>query len=63
MRADLAVRPDLWAYDLSAEDIAALEAGAYRFRQTGMPLGTISKQSVLHAPLDKRFFQHFPVWR
>ena len=63
MRADLAVRPDLWAYDLSAEDIAALEAGAYRFRQTGMPLVIISKQSVLPAPLDKRFFQHFPVWR
>ncbi|NBW05823.1 MAG: TauD/TfdA family dioxygenase, partial [Alphaproteobacteria bacterium] len=46
---DLAARPDLWVYDLSAADIAALEAAAHSFRQTGMPLGTISKQTF---PLD-----------
>lgn len=47
--ADLAARPDLWVYDLSAADIAALEAAAHSFRQTGMPLGTINKQTF---PLD-----------
>ncbi|MEK9718834.1 MAG: TauD/TfdA family dioxygenase, partial [Candidatus Puniceispirillum sp.] len=47
--ADLATRPELWVYDLSVADIAALEAAAHSFRQTGMPLGTINKKTF---PLD-----------
>ena len=45
LAADMSRNPDAWLYELTAEDIADLEASAIHFQRLGINIGQISKET------------------
>lgn len=45
LAADMSRNPDAWLYELTAEDIADLEASAIHFQRLGIDIGQISKET------------------
>ena len=45
LAADMSRNPDAWLYELTAEDIADLEASAIHFQRLGINIGKISKET------------------